>query len=523
MGGFSSVSLLSAPTIAILLLASISIPEVNSLNQSVILVSFDGLGWEYVGSKRTNTPNFDLFASGGVKAKNLFGVHPGKTFPAHMTFMTGLYPESHGLVDNKFWDPLYMEKFILEHDCSNFDPKFYNQSEPIWLTMQKQGRQTGAYYWPGSTSYLEKPNFYAEPFCYLKCEDYKGPMLEYLRLYLKNHCFFNWAKTFQKRIDTVLEWLNSENPPQLVMLYFEQPDIAGHKNGPNSSAYKDKIEAIDRDVLGYLVERLMRFQLMDKTNVILLSDHGIIETKDTRQIRIHEYIDPDSYFKNVAAKEHIWPKPGKLQEIYDKLKSAKNPHLKVYKREEIPDELHWKNNRRIPPIYLVADEGWLMRKDWNAVAEGKWVEGTHGWPPTENSAGIFYARGPAFKEGYSSNSSKKAIDVYALLCYLVGIKPLPNNGSLDNMVEFLKKRPVLTTTNTLAQTKTAVDNNGTNEVSRRVDTLIGIKSTAYTIPYIPTHSNNTMYSMYNTDITIQVPNTHITTSQKPPVKDLHIA
>ncbi|CAH3116434.1 unnamed protein product [Pocillopora meandrina] len=47
------------------------------------------------------------------------------------SILTGLYPESHGIVDNVFWDPDYGEQFIFGYDCSNFDPKFYNASEPI--------------------------------------------------------------------------------------------------------------------------------------------------------------------------------------------------------------------------------------------------------------------------------------------------------------------------------------------------------------------------------------------------------
>ncbi|KAK3727492.1 hypothetical protein QZH41_006432 [Actinostola sp. cb2023] len=407
--------------------------------QSVLLISFDGLGWKFIESNLTYTPNFDFIANTGAKAKNLIGVHPVKTYPVHTTFLTGLYPESHGIVDNKFWDPRYLEKFILEYDCSNFDTKFYNESEPIWMTMEKRGRRTGVYYWPGSTSYDQKPSLYTPPFCHIDCEKYKRPMMmEYLRLYLKVHCFFNWAKSFQRRIDTAIEWLVSDDPPELLLLYFEQPDLKGHSNGPNSKEYLKEIEAIDRDVLGYLLEQLRDHNLIDSINTIVVSDYGMIETQHTRQIRLHDYIKADSYFNNIAAREHIWPKPGRFEEVYNQLKAANNPHLNVYKKEDIPEELHYNDNRRIPPIYLVAEEGWLLRPEWNAVAEGKWTEGSHSWPPTENSAGIFYARGPAFKRGYSSPTTARAIDIYSLLCHILDEDPLPNNGSLSNMEEFLR-------------------------------------------------------------------------------------
>lgn len=49
---------------------------------------------------------------------------------------------------------------------------------------------------------------------------------------------------------------------------------------------------------------------------------------------------------------------------------------------------------------------------------------------------IFLAYGPAFRK----NTTKEAMsltDLYPLLCHLLGISPLPNNGSLSNMEDIL--------------------------------------------------------------------------------------
>jgi len=37
---------------------------------------------------------------------------PSKTFPNHFTIVTGLYPESHGIVDNHFYDE-YMPNEVI--------------------------------------------------------------------------------------------------------------------------------------------------------------------------------------------------------------------------------------------------------------------------------------------------------------------------------------------------------------------------------------------------------------------------
>ena len=121
-----------------LLLGSLSSAGKKQSNETVILVSMDGMGWQYIGGQFANTPNLDSIAEGGVKAKYIRNVVPTKTWPNHHTLLTGLYAESHGIVSNRFWDPVFKENFIFDYDCSAYDPKFFDSSEPIWLTFQKR-------------------------------------------------------------------------------------------------------------------------------------------------------------------------------------------------------------------------------------------------------------------------------------------------------------------------------------------------------------------------------------------------
>lgn len=45
--------------------------------------------------------------------------------------------------------------------------------------------------------------------------------------------------------------------------------------------------------------------------------------------------------------------------VYNLLKKC-NIHMKVYLKEEIPERFHYRHNKRIQPIILVADEGWTI-------------------------------------------------------------------------------------------------------------------------------------------------------------------
>ena len=53
---------------------------------------------------------------------------------------------------------------------------------------------------------------------------------------------------------------------------------------------------------------------------------------------------------------------------------------------------------------------------------------------------FFIARGPAFKVGHKFDHINM-VDIYPLICHLLGIKPAPNNGSLDRIAHLLKSTP----------------------------------------------------------------------------------
>ena len=412
----------------------------------LIIVSLDGMDWRVLKSQIAVTDNLNFVARTGVKAEYMKNVVPSSTWPNHHTILTGLYSESHGIVANRFWDPVYEEMFVFGYDCSNFDPKFYNESEPIWLTLQKQGGRSASYFWPATTSYHVKPTYYAKETCWpgFDCSAvnpkdlprYRNRTLPGFPPYV--HCAFNLrADLWSGRVNKVVEWLQAEQPPHFVSLYFSEPDNTGHAHGPFTQEYKSMVENVDVNAVGFLLKRLSDTNLLPKVNLIIVSDHGMDNTSSSRQVFLEDYIDSSSYMiTEKGPLVHIWPYPGKTEEIYQNLTRNPIPHIrKVFKKEDIPDEYHWKNNRRIPPIFIDPEVGWVITRSRSDPPPGK---GEHGWPSDESkSYSIFYARGPAFREG-EVVSPFNSVDLYPLMCKLLGIDPRPNNGSLENIQAVLK-------------------------------------------------------------------------------------
>ena len=398
----------------------------------ILLISLDGMSPLYISGRFANTPYLDYIARVGVKSEFMYNVFPTSTWPNHHSMMTGLYSESHGIVANDFWDPKFNETFYHGSHSSNYDPKFWNQSEPLWLTIENQGGLTGSYFWPGTYSYHEKPSYYEPLYCCRNCSFNKWmkPAPN------KTYCSPNFKEPFRDRIDKIISWLKSAYPPKFIAAHFLIPDSEGHLFGPNSNEFKTAIERADREIVGYLVNSLNLAQLLDKVNLIVISDHGFAETRSTRQIILSDYLERGMYrcVKDETIAQ-IWPKYDKEDEIYYNLTIKKFPYMKVYKKEEIPEYLNWKHNRRIPPILVMAELGWVLRTE---RSPGDWVRGTHGysnhfremWP-------VFFARGPAFREGYIAPPFKN-IDLYPLMCKLLGIIGRPHNGSFDNIKHILK-------------------------------------------------------------------------------------
>ncbi|KAK3576513.1 hypothetical protein CHS0354_034187 [Potamilus streckersoni] len=383
----------------------------------VLLVSFDGFRWDYLLNMTKNTPNFNRIIKNGVYARRgLKNCFVTKTYPNHYTIVTGQYEETHGIVGNDFYDPLYNETFMANNDSQVRDPKWFNMGgQPIWVTNQLADieRRSGVVYWPGDAASVDG----VLPSHYLP---YTG--------YLKN----------KTRIDTVLDWFTVKNPINLGLLYFEEPDSIGHIYGPYSEQVVGMVEALDKDVLGYLLHRLEEAELLDKINLIITSDHGMANISDIEKnkIDLDQYVNPLSYrVLNGNPVISILPVPNTtamIDEIFRNLSGR--PNLNVYRKEEIPVDYHFTHNRRIMPIVVVPDEGY-----WISYNKSGTSVGVHGYNNSLSSMHpIFLAMGPGFKNGVSVDTFNN-VDIYPLLCHLLKINPHPNNGSLDNVRDLLKE------------------------------------------------------------------------------------
>src|SRR5438105_786168 len=115
------------------------VAQITDLKPTVILISFDGFRWDYFD--QVAAPNFHRLAAEGVRVAQLIPSFPSKTFPNHYTIVTGLYPEHHGIVFNKIFDPEFNAHFDTSNRASVQDGRWWG-GEPIWVSAEKQGQHS---------------------------------------------------------------------------------------------------------------------------------------------------------------------------------------------------------------------------------------------------------------------------------------------------------------------------------------------------------------------------------------------
>ncbi|EDO43842.1 predicted protein, partial [Nematostella vectensis] len=386
----------------------------------VLLVSLDGFRYDYMEKHKDSVPNLRHLASQGTQVEYVKNVYPTVTFPNHYSIVTGLYPESHGIVDNNMYDPVFDEHF----NMSTTDPKWWEDAEPIWVTNQKQGYPSGMCYWPG---YDVKIKGYLA--------HYRPLNASFNKPFVTDENVLPWPD----RVDMVVGWLNqTKDIPSFVTLYFEEPDEVGHRYGADAIETAKKLQEVDKTI-GYLMEQLKKLTIYPQVNIIITSDHGMMNYYANTVINIDDYVNPDKYVMwSSAGTEFQFTNSSlsTLDELYKdfkKMEKGTKGKIKIYKKSEIPDRLHFRNNRRIADLAGFVQGGYYINASGytNFTMRDNETRGTHGYDPINAEMHPFLiAFGPAFKQHYKSGPIDM-LDIYSLMCHIIGIHPRPNNGSLS--------------------------------------------------------------------------------------------
>lgn len=383
----------------------------KSNEQTVVLISIDGFRHDYI--EKHNAKNIAELAKSGVRSKGLIPVYPSKTFPNHLSIITGRYPTHHGLVDNNFYDTERQQKYSMGDGLKDSS---WITALPLWNLAEFQGVKAATFFWPESDARINgrTPSYF----------------------YHYSHPVPN-----RQRVEQIIDWLKlpEKARPRLVTGYFSVVDTMGHRFGPDAKHVKGAVQHVDK-LIGELWQR-MQTEVDAPVNLVLVSDHGMAPIKADKMIDVSELTIDEELFNVVNAQTRllIYANEGTSDEQVDSLRQRLNQMADgpfYAESEEALAQRHFVNSPRVPSIVLATDAPATFatrpREQWS---DG----GTHGYYGTRDMDGLFVAAGTGFNSNQQVERFEN-IHIYPMLAELLNLELLTD---IDGRADVL--RPILKT------------------------------------------------------------------------------
>ena len=377
----------------------------NPPPSTVILISMDGTRPADVTPE--TLPSLVKLGARGAVSEGLIPVSPSNTFPSHVSMATGVHPEEHRLVNNRFIDP----------DRGPFDrgaPNEWVESEPIWSVAERHGLPTASYFWVGS----EGP-WSGGP----------GPL----------HTRKFSSSTLEKtKVNRILNWLALPDPkerPVLITTWFHGADHAGHVSGPGAPSVAKELAPQDLQI-ARLVAELEARGLFESTTLIFVSDHGMAGA--AREVNLGLRLGRaglDLKTIGIGGFSTLVFDQGKRTEagMRRAVEIARSQGLEAHLRTEAPRSWHV-NDPRFGDVVVRAPIGTAI------VTSTTLIDGFHGYDPeAKEMAGMFVAYGRGVKPG-AQIGRVSSLSIAPTVLRLLGL-PIPEQMKTAPIPELLEGIP----------------------------------------------------------------------------------
>jgi uncharacterized membrane-anchored protein YhcB (DUF1043 family)/arylsulfatase A-like enzyme len=371
----------------------------SEVDPVVILLSFDGVRHDYLD--RGGLPALERIARTGARARSLTPVFPSSTFPSHVALATGAPADRHGIVGNRFRDPERGD-FDYSNDAS------FIEAEPIWVTAERQGVRSAAFFWVGSET------------------DWNGTGASYRR------APFDAGVGEAEKVAQILAWLDlpAEERPRLILSWWQGADTAGHRFGPDSERTTGSLRGQDRQ-LARLLEGLDERRVWPYTTLLVVSDHGMIG--------VSQGIDAAAPLKKAGIRARTIPggshvlvyleDPFQREQAVAALSAVDG--VRAYPAQAVPATLRFRHPTRTGDVVALTDPPRTFVRPWSRSAGllrisrvFRTTVGAHGYDPEAHPemGGIFLAVGRGVPAA-AVLPPVRAIDVAPTIAGLLGIDP----------------------------------------------------------------------------------------------------
>lgn len=247
-------------------------------DQHVIVISYDAFSkdnWAFASRQ----PNLAKLIENGSYTTNVKSVYPSLTYVIHSSYVTGVYPNKHGVYHNNPFQP-----FVKEEDQDWHWFRSDIQAPTIYDVAKQHGLKTAAILWPVTGKadiHYNIPEIKAvrnenQALKVLK----NGSKLFSLCMELKYGKYRNGIQ--QPELDnfitmSAVDTLKTKKP-NLFLLHLIDLDDMKHAMGTKGSHIEDVLERMDLRI-GQIVQAVEDAGIKDKTTFIIIGDHSQLDVR----------------------------------------------------------------------------------------------------------------------------------------------------------------------------------------------------------------------------------------------------
>jgi predicted AlkP superfamily pyrophosphatase or phosphodiesterase len=345
---------------------------------TVILISLDGT----TSADLARHSFFADLASRGASAASLVPVFPTNTFPNHVSLVTGVRPSRHGIVNNRFDDPI-RGRYDYEADPT------WVEVEPVWALADRHGIASASFHWVGSEGQWRNGH---------------GP---------REWRVFSSRTPESEKARQILAWIDlpRSERPRLITAWFHGADHAGHRHGPGAPEVDRALEP-QIAALASLVSGLEERSAFDRTTLLIVSDHGMAAFD--QRIDLSRALAGTGVRVSGGGGFAIGTSRGDPSGIETAVELARELGLESWPRADAPPEL-FLDHPRFGDVVFLAPPGWVIG------VPGEAAGGAHGYRPERPEMhGILLAIGRGAEPGRDLGVVE-VLEVAPTLLALIGV------------------------------------------------------------------------------------------------------
>lgn len=398
----------------------------------LLVFSVDAMVREDV-DKLMKLHNFGSVMKNSCQINHVRTIYPSITYPAHTSIATGCYPNKHGVVSNFSMTTEDKEKAWL-WDHSNV------KVEDIFEAAKKNGYTTGAVFWPvtGNHKYVDYLiNEYWMPNKGDTLESSfrdAGSSEEMIKIIKKNEKFLAPTHVLTGRNNFMVEPYTDkflincacdiirQYKPEVMFVHDGIMDGTRHKYGVFNAETDAALGFVDEQ-FRMLIEALKDAGVYEETNIVVVSDHGQMETK--RIIKPNVYlkekgfittdengnvVDYKAFCLSDAMSDLVYLKDPSDKETYDAVYKLLSQMAEegIYGFNEVltAQEIDEREQLNGDFSFVLETDGYTSFSDSTQrpvikpydTSDYRYGRATHGYNPDFGPQPVFNAIGPDFKQ-----------------------------------------------------------------------------------------------------------------------------